>query len=109
MTWLACRNILKTNDVRTGLKKPEQEVKKRAASAEPTQLAEANQAADVSRPEPAQEADMSRAEMSKLSTNPDAAAAAAPTGVDSVGSAPAATSEWDIAKAARDRCAPLDF
>ncbi|DBA84434.1 TPA: hypothetical protein ACH3X1_006066 [Trebouxia sp. C0004] len=41
------RNILKTNDVRTGLKKPEQESKKRAPSFEAAQLADAAQNADA--------------------------------------------------------------
>ena len=102
LAWCACRNILKTNDVRTGLKKPEQEVKKRAASGEPAQLAEASQAVDVSRPEPAQDADASRAERHKSSTISNAAAAT----LDGAGNTQAATSEWDVAKAARDRCAP---
>lgn len=42
-----CRNILKSNDVRTGLKKPEQESKKRAASGEAAHLADSAQTADV--------------------------------------------------------------
>ena len=42
-----CRNILKSNDVRTGLKKPEQESKKRAASDEAAHLADLAQTVDV--------------------------------------------------------------
>lgn len=42
-----CRNILKSNDVRTGLKKPEQESKKRAASGEAAHLADSAETADV--------------------------------------------------------------
>ena len=38
---------MKSNDVRTGLKKPEQESKKRAASGEPAHLADSAQMADV--------------------------------------------------------------
>ena len=94
----ACRNILKSNDVRTGLKKPEQDSHKRAASSEPAQQAEAAQAADVARADPAQTADLSTADRPTNSTSEAAAA-----GDD--GGAHAAPSEWDIAKSARDRCA----
>ena len=73
------RNILKTNDVRTGLKKPEEDSKKRAASVETAQLADATQTVDVA---------ASDGQLGASSSS--AAAAAAPT-------------EWDIARAARER------
>ena len=95
----ACRNILKTNDVRTGLKKPEQETNKRAASSEPAQLAEAAQAADVARPDPTEAANLSTADRQAHDISKTAAAAG---GDDAA--AHAAPSEWDIAKSARDRC-----
>lgn len=95
-----CRNILKSNDVRTGLKKPEQESSKRAAANEPAQLAAAAEAADVARAELVQAADMSTVNTNTQETSEPAAAA-----VGTGGSAHAAPSEWDIAKAARDRCA----
>ena len=97
-TCLACRNILKTNDVRTGLKKPEQAPNKRVASSEPAQLAEAAKAADVARADPAQAADMSTAD--RQTHNSSAAA-------NGGGGAHAAPSEWEVAKAARDRCATV--
>ncbi|KAL3160355.1 hypothetical protein ABBQ32_010689 [Trebouxia sp. C0010 RCD-2024] len=92
------RNILKSNDVRTGLKKPEQESSKRAAANEPAQLAAAAEAADVARAELVQAADMSTVNTNTQETSEPAAAA-----VGTGGSAHAAPSEWDIAKAARDR------
>lgn len=98
----ACRNILKTNDVRTGIKKPEHETNKRAASSEPAQLAEAAQAADVARPDPVQAADLPTADRQTHDTSKIAAAAG---GDDAA--AHAAPSEWDIAKSARDRCASV--
>ena len=94
----ACRNILKTNDVRMGLKKPEQDSNKRAASSEPAQLAEAVQAADVARPDPAQAADQSHSDRQTHDTSEAAAAAASDDG-----GAHAVPSEWDIAKSARER------
>ena len=94
----ACRNILKTNDVRTGLKKPEQDSNKRAASSEPAQLAEAAQAADVARSDPAQAADLSASD-TQLHGTSEAAAGSNDDG------AHAAPSQLDIARSARDRCA----
>jgi len=80
-----CRNILKTNDVRTGLKKPEQESNKRAPSVEAAQLADTAQ-------------------------HDDAAATAAADRepgrngqAESVASAAAAAAEWDAAIVARQR------
>ena len=76
-----CRNILKTNDVRTGLKKPEQESKKRAPSFEAAQLADTAQNADA------------------------AATAAADREPGRSGQAATlASAEWDAASAARQRC-----
>lgn len=95
----ASRNILKTNDVRTGLKKPEQDSNKRAASSEPAKLAEAAQAADVARPDPAQAADQSGSDRQTHDTSEAAAAAARDDG-----GAHAAPSKWDIAKSVRERC-----
>lgn len=101
----ACRNILKTNDVRTGLKKPEQGSSKRAASSEPAQLAEAVQAADLARADPAQAADRLTADRQPHNSTEAAATGAAADAVHGSGDAHAAPSEWDTAKAARDRCA----
>lgn len=86
------RNILKTNDVRTGLKKPEQETKKRAASAEAAQPAGALDTADPASSD------------RHAGTTQTAASSAAAAGSDDVGGAGgSAPSEWDIARAARDR------
>ncbi len=76
-----CRNIFKTNDVRTGLKKPEQESKKRAPSVEAAQLADAAQGADAAA------ADREPGTSGQAATLASAAAAA----------------EWDAANAARQR------
>ncbi|KAL3151150.1 hypothetical protein ABBQ38_013013 [Trebouxia sp. C0009 RCD-2024] len=92
------RNILKSNDVRTGLKKPEQESSKRAAANEPAQLAAAAEAADMARADPAQATDMSTVDRHTQDTSEPAAAA-----MGNDGGAHAAPSEWDIAQAARDR------
>lgn len=100
----ACRNILKTNDVRTGLKKPEQGSNKRAASGEPAQLAEAAQAPDVARADPAQAADDLSADRQPRNSTEAAATGAAANAASGSGDAHAAPSEWDTAKAARDRC-----
>lgn len=78
------RNILKTNDVRTGLKKPEQESKKRAPSFEAAQLADAAQDADAAA---TAAADREPGRSDQAATLASAAAAA----------------EWDAANAARQR------
>ena len=93
---------MKTNDVRTGLKKPEQDSNKRAASSEPAQLAAAAQAADVARADPARAADVPPADKPRHNSAEAVAAAAS-----NDGGAHAAPSEWDIAKSARDRCASV--
>ena len=93
MCALVCRNILKTNDVRTGLKKPEQEAQQKAVSSQSAQLAEAGAAAA-----------MSGAEASRHAILSSQAATASSTG-DGESEAPAAPSEWDLASAARDRYA----
>ena len=82
-----CRNILKTNDVRTGLKKPEQESKKRAPSVEAAQLADTAQNADAAA---TAAADREPGRSGQAATLASAAAAAA--------------AEWDAASAARQRC-----
>lgn len=83
---------MKTNDVRTGLKKPEQETKKRAASAEAAQPAGALDTADPASSD------------RHAGTTQTAASSAAAAGSDDVGGAGgSAPSEWDIARAARDR------
>ncbi|KAL0020521.1 hypothetical protein WJX79_000102 [Trebouxia sp. C0005] len=74
------RNILKTNDVRTGLKKPEQESKKQAPSFEAAQLADAAQDADAAA---AAAADREPGRSGQAATFASAAA------------------EWDAANAAR--------
>ena len=81
-----CRNILKTNDVRTGLKKPEQESKKRAPSVEAAQLADAARDADGAA---TAAADREPGTSGQAATLASAAAAAA--------------AEWDAANAARQR------
>lgn len=101
----ACRNILKTNDVRTGLKKPEQGSNKRAASSEPAKLAEAAQAVDVARADPSQATDRSTADRQPHNDTEAAATGAAADAAGSSGDAHAAPSESGTAKAARDRYA----
>ncbi len=81
-----CRNILKTNDVRTGLKKPEQESKKRAPSVEAAQLADAARDADGAA---TAAADREPGTSGQAATLASAAAAAA--------------AEWNAANAARQR------
>lgn len=80
------RNILKTNDVRTGLKKPEQESKKRAPSIEAAQLADAAQSTDAAA---TAAADRDPGRSGQAATLASAAAAAA--------------AEWDAANAAKQR------
>ena len=81
-----CRNVLKTNDVRPGLKKPKQESKKRAPSCEAAQLADAAQDANAAA---TAAADREPGRSGQAATLDSAAAAAA--------------AEWDAANAARQR------